>query len=111
MTPTPPARAATPDLLHAALEQLRLEGAIFFRSELTEGFAFESTPQALADQLHPGAERIILFHIVARGSCWVAGDDGVRHWADEGDVIVVPYGDRHVIGGASPSECVPITTL
>ena len=67
MTPTPPLRAATPDLLQAALEQLRLEGAIFFRSELTEGFAFESTPQALADQLHPGAERIILFHIVARG--------------------------------------------
>ena len=111
MTRTPPPRAATPDLLQSALEQLRLEGAIFFRSELTEGFAFESTPQALADALHPGAERIILFHIVARGSCWVAGDDGVRHWADEGDVIVLPYGDRHVIGGASPSECVPITAL
>ena len=45
-------------LLQAALEQLRLEGAIFFRSELTEGFAFESTPLALADALHPGAERV-----------------------------------------------------
>ena len=33
------------------------------------------------------------------GSCWVAGDDGVRHWAHEGDVIVLPYGDRHIIGG------------
>jgi AraC-like DNA-binding protein len=111
MTASPPARAATPDLLQTALEQLRLEGAIFFRSELTEGFAFESTPQALADALHPGAERIILFHIVAHGSCWVAGDDGVKHWAEEGEVIVLPYGDHHVIGGASPSECVPILTL
>ena len=44
---------------------------------------------------------MILFHIVARGSCWVAGDDGVRHWAEQGDVIVLPYGDRHVIGGES----------
>ena len=111
MTAAPPPLAATPDLLQTALEQLRLEGAIFFRSELTEGFAFESTPQALADALHPGAERIILFHIVAHGSCWVAGDDGVRHWAEEGDVIVLPYGDRHVIGGAAPSECVPIMSL
>jgi AraC-like DNA-binding protein len=111
MTAAPPPLAATPDLLQSALEQLRLEGAIFFRSELTEGFAFESTPQALADALHPGAERIILFHIVARGSCWVASDDGVRHWAQEGDVIVLPYGDRHVIGGAAPSECVPIVAL
>jgi hypothetical protein len=35
-------------LLDATLDQLRLEGAIFFRGELTEGFAFESTPLALA---------------------------------------------------------------
>ena len=111
MTEAPPVLAATPDLLQAALEQLRLEGAIFFRSELTEGFAFESTPLALADALHPGAERLILFHIVARGSCWVAADDGERHWANQGDVIVLPYGDQHTIGGATPAESVSILTL
>jgi AraC-like DNA-binding protein len=110
MTEAPPDLAATP-LLHDALEQVRLEGAIFFRTELTEPFAFESTPSALADMLHPGAERVILFHIVARGTCWVAGDDGERHWAEPGDVIVLPYGDHHVIGGTSPATCVPITEL
>ena len=110
MTEEPTDLAAAP-LLRNALEQLRLEGAIFFRSELTEPFAFESTPSALADLLHPGAERVILFHIVARGTCWVAGDDGERHWAETGDVIVLPYGDHHVIGGASPAVCVPITEL
>jgi len=98
-------------LLESALGQLRLEGAIFFRSELTEAFAFESTPRALAGVLHPGAERIILFHIVARGSCWVAGEDGVRHWARPGDVIVLPYGDRHLIGGEAQAESVPIISL
>jgi AraC-like DNA-binding protein len=99
-----------PALLQSAVEQLRLEGAIFFRSALTEGFAFESTPLALADLLHPGAQRLILFHIVARGSCWVsAGAD--RHWAHQGDVIVLPYGDRHTIGGATPAESVSILTL
>src|SRR4051794_18886819 len=101
MTETPPLIAEAPDLLQASLEQLRLEGAIFFRSALTEGFAFESAPAELADALHPGAQRIILFHIVARGSCWVAADDGVPHWANQGDVIVLPYGDRHTIGGAT----------
>ncbi len=110
MTEQPPDLAATP-LLHDALEQIRLEGAIFFRTELTEPFAFESTPSALADQLHPGAERVILFHIVARGSCWVAGDDGERHLAERGDVIVLPYGDHHVIGGTSTAAWVPITEL
>src|SRR5205085_1531928 len=56
MTEAPPQLAATPELLETALEQLRLEGAIFFRSELTEPFAFESVPLQLADALHPGAD-------------------------------------------------------
>src|SRR4051812_19377949 len=98
-------------LLDAALDQLRLSGAIFFRSELTEPFAFESTPLVFADALHPGAQRLLLFHIVARGTCWVATDDGERHWAADGDVIVLPYGDQHVIGGEAPAECVSIVTL
>lgn len=105
-------RLGTPTaVLHSALEQLRLEGALFFRSELTEPFAFESTPLALADTLHPGADRLILFHIVAGGSCWVSVGDGERHRASEGDVIVLPYGDRHTIGGGLPADPVSILTL
>jgi Cupin len=77
------------DVLSSTLEHLRLEGALFFRSELTEPFEFESSPLALADALVPGADRLTLFHIVASGSCWVALDDGVRYWADTGDVIVM----------------------
>jgi AraC-like DNA-binding protein len=52
-----------------------------------------------------------LFHIVARGSCWVAGPDGERHRAREGDVIVLPYGDHHTISGDSPAELVSILEL
>jgi AraC-like DNA-binding protein len=111
MTEAPPLLAETPELLATALERLRLEGALFFRSQLTEPFAFESTPCAFADQLHPGADRLILFHIVAAGSCWVAEPHGERHWAREGDVIVLPYGDHHVIGGSSPADAVSILTL
>ena len=46
-------------------------------------------------------------------SCWVAGDDGVRHWAEPGDVIVLPYGDHHVIGGdvAGGRACRSLTLL
>jgi AraC-like DNA-binding protein len=100
-----------PPLLRAALEQLRLVGAIFFRAELTEGFSMESTPNAVAGVVHPGAERLILFHIVARGAIWVSVDGGERHWATQGDVIVVPYGDDHVLEGETPAECVSILTL
>ena len=117
MTQTPRVLAATPEsksahaVLRSTLEQLRLEGAIFFRSELTDAFEFDSAPLALADALRPGADRLILFHIVARGSCWVTVDDGVRHWADAGDVIVLPYADHYTMGGETPAERVSILTL
>ena len=92
-------------LLDVALEQLRLEGAIFFRSELTEPFAFESTPLAMAGALHPGA---------TGSSCstsWPKARAGFREarrtplGRRPGDVIVLPYGDRHrSVGGTTPSR-------
>ena len=106
-----PAPDPSQAMLHSALEQLRLEGAIFFRSEWTDAFAFESVPNTVAGALHPGAVRLIVFHIVAQGSCWVAGDDGERHWAGPGDVIVIPYGDRHDIGGETPADRVSVLSL
>ena len=111
MIEAPPVLSGTPDMLRSALEQLRLEGAIFFRSEFTDAFEIDSSPLAMADTLHPGAERLILFHIVARGSCWVTVAGGERHWAHAGDVIVLPYGDRYALGGEAPAECVSIETL
>jgi AraC-like DNA-binding protein len=109
------ATAATPvpAALGSALDRLRLDGAIFFRSEFSEGWSYESPAAAaeLADTLRPGAERLIIFHIVARGTCWVSLQDGERHWAREGDVIVLPYGDPHRMGGSEPSICVPIFSL
>jgi AraC-like DNA-binding protein len=97
-----------PTVMRTALDQLRLQGAIFFRAELTDGFELESAPLMLADSLHPGAERLIVFHIVASGTCWVEMADGVRHWANEGDVIVMPYGDAYAMGGTTPADRVSI---
>lgn len=108
----PRARDSVDKPLRAALERLRLEGAIFFRAEFTEGWGFESPEGAdSARLLHPGAERVILFHVVAGGRCWVSLADGVRHWASGGHVIVLPYGDRHTMGGVEAAECVPFETL
>src|SRR5262245_9677044 len=99
--------------LEHALHRLQLDGAIFFRSEFTEAWAF-SSPAAAGDfvkLVEPGADRLIMFHIVAKGSCWVAGPDGERHWAHEGDVIVLPYGDEYEMGGAANASSVPIFSL
>jgi AraC-like DNA-binding protein len=103
--------ASMSTLLDAALEQLRLEGAIFFRAELSEAWSYETADDGIAEVLHPGAQRLIMFHIVATGSCWVSIGDGERHWAHAGDVVVLPYGDQHRVGGIEPADPVPILTL
>ena len=99
------------DVLRAALQQVRLEGALFFRTELTESFALGAEPNGVAPMLHPGARRLTLFHIVADGECWVSSDDGVRHHAQAGDVIVLPYGHDHTVGAGDETDCVSILTL
>lgn len=91
---------------------VRLAGAIFLRAEYTAGWAYRSPPAGdLASLLRPGRKRLVLFHIVASGRCWVATDGGDRHWADAGDVIVLPYGEQHTMGGPTTAEAVDIAEL
>jgi AraC-like DNA-binding protein len=107
--PAAPDRSAT---LAGALARLRLAGAIFLRGEYTEAWAYDSLPpqDALAI-LAPGAQRVILFHVIASGRAWIETYDGERHWAGAGDVIVLPYGDGHRMGGAEPADWAPIAKL
>jgi AraC-like DNA-binding protein len=107
-----PSRDPARDVLGAALQHLRLDGAIFFRAEFTERWAYQSpTPEQLSRILRPGASRLIIFHIVAAGECWVQPASGERVWARTGDVVVVPYGEQHSMGGRDAAEEVPILQL
>ena len=96
----------------AALDRLRLEGAIFLRGEYTEAWAYESpTGEMMAQLLRPGRERLLFFHIIASGRCWLSIDDGERHWAEAGDVVVIPYGHQHKMGGSDDTTCVSVLEL
>ena len=98
--------------LATALSRLRLEGAIFLRGEYTEAWAYESLPARDATSLlAPEAQRVILFHVVAAGRAWIETEPGERLWADAGDVIVLPYGDAHRMGGTQDAELTPILDI
>jgi AraC-like DNA-binding protein len=98
--------------LTEALERLRLEGAIFLRAEYTERWALGDQGGPLfAAMMHPGAQRLILFHVVASGRCFVSCADGERYWANAGEVIVLPYGDVFLMGGVEPVEPVSIMSV
>lgn len=96
--------------LHDALGQLRLDGALFLRSRFTEPWAYESVSGEIAAGLL-GVPQVVIFHVVAEGRCWVKVGDGEEIWADTGDVIVMPYGANHRVGGAEPAEPITLADL
>ena len=123
MTETTPSLTKTPDLdLRAAmrdpfaivpqvLDLVRLNGAIFFRSDFRSPWAYTSPPvQELAEALPHAHGSLVLFHIIAEGHCWIAMDN-IKRNLSEGDVVVMPYGDAHSFGSAEYAEPVPIATL
>src|SRR5687768_4242642 len=102
--PAAPDRDAT-SVLSDAFAHLRVRGAIFLTGLYTEKWAYESIPtEDLAAVLIPGEKRVILFHVIASGRCWIATEGGEKHWASAGDVIVLPYGHGHRMGGAADTS-------
>jgi AraC-like DNA-binding protein/uncharacterized cupin superfamily protein len=108
----PATEPMTTTALTTALDQLRLDGAIFLRGEYTEAWAYESpTGEMMAGLLRPGRERLLYFHIIASGRCWVSIEGGEPHWAERGDVVVLPYGHQHRMGGTAETACVSVMEL
>jgi AraC-like DNA-binding protein len=89
------------DTLSDLLRAVRLKGAIFFYVEGADPWVAEAPPSSeLVPAILPGVDHLMEFHGVARGSCWAAivGEDPVR--LDEGDLVIFPQGDSHVLSSA-----------
>jgi AraC-like DNA-binding protein len=94
------------------LDLVRLTGAIFFRADFRAPWAYTSPPTLdLEGALPPGPGSLVMFHIIAEGSCWIALADGVRQDLCGGDVVVMPYGDAHSFGSREHAEPVAVTSL
>jgi AraC-like DNA-binding protein len=109
--PEAPAALAEADLLSDVLSHVRLCGAIFLRGEYSAPWAFDS-PESdeLRKMLAPGAERLVLFHIIREGRAWVSAE-GQEIEAVAGDIVVLPYGHRHVMGSPEATDIRPIAEL
>jgi hypothetical protein len=111
-TPQQPEPGAVLALLHDVLAKLRLTGAFFVRAENTAPWAIETPATAeLVSFLAPQARRLILFHVVAEGRFWLRVSTGEQVQAEEGDVVVLPYSHRHVMGSDEAAPPVPIAAL
>ncbi|HEX4826235.1 MAG TPA: AraC family transcriptional regulator [Candidatus Polarisedimenticolaceae bacterium] len=89
------------DVLSDVLGTVRLKGAVFFDVTCHEPWV-EETPAGseIVDNVLPGAEHLVPYHVVSEGGCW-AGIVGTQPvWLEAGSVIVFPQGDAHVMSSA-----------
>ena len=84
------------DALSETLRVVRLVGAIFINARFTAPWCYQS-PRAdtAAPLLEPGAERVVIFHLITEGECFVelGSEPPLRLVA--GDAIIFPQGDAH----------------
>jgi AraC-like DNA-binding protein len=98
----------TTDVLSDVLRAVRLTGAVYFDFELSSPWVAEAPPsREVASKVMPDAQRVIEYHVVARGACWghAIGHDPIR--LREGDLIVFPQGDPHVLSSAPGMRAAP----
>jgi AraC-like DNA-binding protein len=104
----PAVENAGADVLSDVLRAVRLSGAVYFDFELSDPWVAEApASREIAAAVMPGAERVIEYHLIARGACWgsLPGHDPIR--LHEGDLIVFPQGDAHVLSSAPGMRAAP----
>ena len=84
------------DALSETLRVVRLVGAIFINGRFTAPWCYQS-PRAdsAAPLLEPGAERVVIFHLITEGDCFVEIDSEPPVHLTAGDVVLFPQGHAH----------------
>ena len=96
------------DVLSDVLRAVRLTGAVYFDFELSSPWVAEApASRVIAGTVMPGAQRVIEYHVVARGSCWGHAIGAEPLLLREGDLILFPQGDAHVISSAAGMRAAP----
>lgn len=89
------------DTLSDVLRAVRLRGAVFFYVEGKDPWVVETPCSSeIIPALLPEVEHLMPFHGVARGSCWASLIGGEPIRLNEGDLVLFPHGDHHVMSSA-----------
>jgi AraC-like DNA-binding protein len=91
----------TTDTLSDVLRSVRLRGAVFYYLSYGHEWAAEAPPaKEIAGLVIPGAEHVMEYHVITKGSGWAAilGESPVR--LATGDIVMFPHGDAHLISSA-----------
>jgi hypothetical protein len=89
------------DVLSDVLRAVRLTGVVYFDFSLTAPWVAEGPPsREIAGTVLPGSERVIEYHLLVQGSAWGQAIGGEPIRLREGDLLLFPQGDAHVVSSA-----------
>jgi len=89
------------DALSDILRVVRLTGAFFFHARFTAPFCYAAARTSdLAPLVEPGAERLIIFHLITEGECWIELDGLEPVRLQAGDVALLPQNHAHRMASA-----------
>ena len=95
------------DVLSEVLKVVKLQGALFYNGEFSSPWCVNaSSARALARQFAPGAEHVIMFHLLTEGHAFVRLESGERETLSPGDLVMIPHGDPHVMGNGGIANAV-----
>jgi AraC-like DNA-binding protein len=84
------------DAFSQILSAVKLNGAVFFSAEFSAPWGFSSSPaNRMAQNIAPGAEHLVLYHLVIQGSALIEFADGQCISLEPGDIVIFPNGDAH----------------
>ena len=93
------------DALSETLRVVRLTGAIFIQGRFTAPWCYASpSADVVAPHLEPGADRVVIYHLITEGECWCEMDDGTRDQARRRRRRAVPARPR-ATGWVPRSTC------
>lgn len=100
------------DILSDILRIIRFAGAISCRLELSAPWAIQSLPHSdFAEAIQAPTKQLLPFHIIAKGNCWVQANDGTPTLLSEGDIIIFPHGDAHILSDFLDREPMLVSKL
>ena len=95
------------DVLSEVLRAVQLDGAMFFNAEFSAPWLLLS-PEArsLKQFLAPGAEHLIIYHLLTDGHAFARIDGEHTVELEPGDIIVFPHGHPHKMGNGHTTQII-----
>lgn len=100
------------DALSEILRVVQLNSAVFFNARFTAPWCFASPASAsVMETVQPGAERLIIYHLLTEGRCRVEVDGLAPTLLQAGEVVLFPHGDAHRMASGDAVAPAPAASL